>query len=254
MKALWAAAAVIAPCALLAQGPPSQPAQPDQSGPPGSATQQLQMEMKAPQISITIKEHQFGPDMVTVTALKAAYPPQLLAAQCTEMGRLTGIPSRGLQVYQDKFGGSAGQEFTRATFATDGLIDRPNGTIRLEPIIRAFAGAPEGQKVESIMVTFDGERPTSKLLRSFADSSVVIAGSAISQPAGIEYRIMLRTQDPAAIKVPGESLPIEAARPKPPAQPGMAPALPLPALALIIVGGLIFAVLVYFLSRSLPRR
>jgi hypothetical protein len=209
--------------------------------------------MPAPQVSITLREHNLGADMVTITVLSSSYPEDLLLRQIQTMGQGAGSAPRGVAMGRVQMGSQSAQSFLKATFAVDNIIDRSSGTLNLGAVIHAFMGAPAPHTTSSMMVTFDGEKPNSKTLRSFSDKAVTLAATASEMPPGLEYRVMLHTQDPKLVTIPSD--PAEARHRTQAAQgPATSPVMPLPVLILILAGGAALGVLVYFLSLRLPRR
>lgn len=154
------------------------------------------------QIIVQVSKHRFGADMFEITAVDPSYPPDLLRQQAARIGELAGTPDRGLAVGKVNVGGDPKLASARATFATNGIIDRDKGTLRVSPIIQAFAGAPEPYAVHGMMILFNGERPTPNVLRSFATPGVRLQAVADVDQPSIEYRIQLLSQDPALLDVP----------------------------------------------------
>jgi hypothetical protein len=91
---------------------------------------------------------------------------------------------------------------TRATFATNGIIDREHGMLHVTPIIQAFAGAPEPYTVHGMTIIFNGEQPGANTLRSFSDANVRLQAKSLQNPPSIEYRVQLLSQEPKELSVP----------------------------------------------------
>jgi len=156
-----------------------------------------------PGVTVVVKEHATSADLVEITVLDADYPPELLKEQARKIGDAVGSASRGVQVWSKPLDDTnARLSFLKATFATDHLIDRAQGVLRLAPIIRAFAGVAEPYTITGISVMFDGEAPSSQIVRTFASEALVVEGRATSTPPGIEYRVLLLSQNPEALDVP----------------------------------------------------
>ncbi len=159
-----------------------------------------------PQVTITIREHPTTADLVEVTMLDAGYPRDLLKRQCEAIGENAGSPVRGLYIGAQTIGGDPKLRFLKASFATDNLIDRANSVLRLEPIVRAFAGAPAPYTVQGMSVSFVGEKPNRATVGKFSFPEVVsVVGTTANSsfgPQGIEYRVTLLSQDPARIHIP----------------------------------------------------
>ncbi|HTQ08936.1 MAG TPA: hypothetical protein VMI31_02580, partial [Fimbriimonadaceae bacterium] len=160
-----------------------------------------------PDIIVQVKKHELsGADLFEVTAVKPDYPADLLRAQVQKMCALIGVPARGLLVGTSQI--EAGLSPTRATFATNGVIERDKGILRIAPIIQAFAGAPEPYTVHGITILFNGETPMAHVLESYNTPDVRLAAVALQNPSVVEYRVQLISQDPEALNVPdqGQSL------------------------------------------------
>jgi hypothetical protein len=155
-----------------------------------------------PQITIVVKEHVSGADMVEMTLLEARYPPELLRNQIGVLGLRLGSEPRGVQVYSETLGDNDRLAFTKASFAVDGLIDRPMGIVRLGPIAQAFSGAPEGHRIEALTVIFDGEVPNARTVQTFHTDHVSVEGRYNRDFGGLEYIVALRTQDPELLSIP----------------------------------------------------
>jgi hypothetical protein len=207
-----------------------------------------------PDVSITVTKHSSGADVLEVTMQKANYPEALLREQVGRLAEGLGTTPTGLKVGTYQVGSDANLRFTQATFAVQGLVDRAGGILRVEPIAKAFAGTPEPNTVDVLMVQFEGERPTENTLRGYYPENGPVRVQAVSGAVGggVEYRIQLLTQDPTKISIPDD-------RRKPPAQ--AAPAAPKPApgpdwllYAVILIAAIAVGALVYsLLLRGRPR-
>lgn len=242
-----------------AQGQPATGGSSSGSSSPSSVAQAAPTDMR-PGASIVIREDPTGSELVDITMLSPRYPEDLLRAQVERIGQETGVASRGVMVFAQTFGTGPDQKFVKARFATNNLIDRPTGQLNLQAIARAFAGAPAPHTVRVLQVMFDGETPNTKTLKSFANDGVAVDGKVSTTPPGLEYTVLLRTQDAAKITIPSEHTPppptsTEPARPQ--------PALPLNLLiALIVLASAAAGALVYFVmlgrsgsrSASSPRK
>lgn len=154
-----------------------------------------------PQAVVNVRKLALGPDMVDITIASKGYPLDLLSQQCGKLAQLLGSDARGLQVslsgYDPKF------KFAKASFATDGLIDRDKGEVRLEAIVKALVDGQGSWRLRSFLVTLDGEAPVEKqTLKSFQSEAVVLKAHVSESPKGIEYRILALTDDPTKIKIP----------------------------------------------------
>lgn len=224
---------------------PQQPQTPKQSGTINPKTLELFQSMKRPSVLIYIREHSAGPDLVEISMLQEDYPAETLREQCLKIGTETGSEVRGLEVLDYTIPATKPQKFLRASFATDNIIDRPSGRINLNPVVRAFAGVASPHTIESLTITLWGEVPSEKTLRTYSDQSVNLAANQLENPAGIEYRVEIKDQNPGKINIPID--PAEAEKNNRLAKPAMRQFVPEWVLwtVLLIVGAGI-ALLVYF--------
>jgi len=155
-----------------------------------------------PKMTIVVQEQASGAELVNVTMLSAAYPRDLLLQQINRLGTELGIPPRGVQIFEQRFGESEGQKLIKAQFATDDLVDRATGTLNLQPLARAFTGAPSPYTIDAMKVIFDGEQPSTNTLRTYSNEGIAVDGEVFSQPPSVEYLLVLKTQDPAGISIP----------------------------------------------------
>lgn len=198
-----------------------------------------------PQVSIVVREHATSAEIVRITALAPDYPPERLQRQAERIGEGTGSPSRGVHLESQLLDPANERlRFVTATFATDHLIDRATGTLRLEPIVRAFAEAGSANAITGLSIMFDAEIPTEKVVRTFSSPAVEVEGRFTQNPPGIEYRVRLLTQDPSQIQIPESALEAPPISPEPrtnrPSTPVM---IALGALAAIAAGVLVYLAL-----------
>lgn len=153
-------------------------------------------------VIVQVTKHKFGADIFEITAVMPNYPGDLLRQQVQELCRLVGVAPRGLLVGPVGIAGDPKLTSTRATFATDGVIDRDRGVLRLSPIIQAFGGAPEPYTVHGISILFNGEKPTPNTLRAYSSPGLRLQAIALENPTVVEYRIQLLSQDPKQLQVP----------------------------------------------------
>jgi hypothetical protein len=203
---------------------------------------QTETDMAPPQVTVTVTEHPTSAEMVEVTALRPDYPADLLRSQAEAVGRNAGSESRGVTVF--KSGPNERIRFLKARFATDNLIDRKESVLWLEPIVKAFLGAPEPYTVTSLMVTFDGEKPVpGKTLQDFASRGVELTAHSFEAPRAVEYRIALLSQDPSQVSIPRAHEGKMAREPSAAVTSGPEPVV----IALLALAGLAGGALVYFL-------
>lgn len=197
-----------------------------------------------PQMTIVVRKHNTGADLVEITMLQPQYPEDLLQAQCQEVGTLTGSPVRGLVVYKTTIDPSNPKlSFVKAQFATDRLIDAQTGALRLEPLIRSFAGAPAPNTIFNMMVSFAAVTANQTTVRHFLSDKVAVVGrSSSGTPPGVEYRIAILKQDQEGIRVPDRVEP----EPQKPAEQPMGSSNTALIWSLVIVAALATGALVYF--------
>jgi hypothetical protein len=164
-------------------------------------------EVARPDVIVQITRHRLGANMFEVTAVTPGYPTDLLHAQVEKLGQLAGSGVRGVAVGQYTIGGDRKLTFTKATFATDGIIDRERGILHVTPIIQAFAGAPAPYTVSGMQIIFSGETAGPKTLKSYSSPGVRLQAKENASPPMVEYRIQLLSQNPADLIVPDESVP-----------------------------------------------
>lgn len=198
------------------------------------------------QVIINVREHQFSPDMVSITLLSAGYPQELLQKQLDALGSYTGSPPRGLNIYRETIPAKEPISFLKATFATDNIIDRAAGELHLDRVIKPFLGAPEPHTLSSFLVTFEGEIPNSRTLRLYSTDAVLVSGTASLMPRGVEYKVLAKTQNPEELLIPTEGKAPTQEQPK--QEENLAPAIPIAAILMLAAGSLILGALVYFLS------
>lgn len=199
-----------------------------------------------PTIMITVRLDQTGSNLVEVTPLDGRYPRDLLQSQCEKIGRYVGSAIRGYASLETN-PQVPSMNFLKARFAVDGLIDRERGRFGLEPIAKAFVGAPDPFRTETITIHFQGEVPRTNTLKTYSSDEVAVAGVVQQNPTGIEYRVHFLTQDPAKIKIPSEY--IEPAKPEanPKPEPKSSGSL---IWILTGIGAISAGLLVYFLVMS----
>lgn len=213
---------------------------------PGQGTEGSLFSTVRPDVIVIVREHETTAEIVQVTVLKEGYPTALLKQQLEQMAAYLGSTARGIQMTSPNLGTKERVSFIRAEFATDGLIDRKLGLVRLGPIVKAFAGAPEPYTVTGIKIAFENERTTKKMHRKLPIPGVLeLEGRASTTPAGIEYQVKLLSQDPEAIVIPDEYTPPsnQPAAPEPSSTPNRALLVGLFVLAGVALGALVYLAL-----------
>lgn len=199
-----------------------------------------------PQIFITVTKHSMGSDLVRISVMDPEYSPAVLQLQCGLVGKFANGNARGIEVSQK---GTATDAQLVATFACDNLIDRQNDRLNLDALVKGFLGSAKPM-ISSFLIQFEGEVATPNTIHLYHDQFVLLEGTALKNPDGLEFRIETLTQDTRVINIPGslEEVPKQATKKM--AQKGMNPVV-LP----ILIGGIIVAgALVYFaLVRPRPQ-
>jgi hypothetical protein len=197
-------------------------------------------------VSVVVQKHRTGADMVTITVLAADYPRAELEARATEVGTLLRTPIRGLDVHAEGNGSQAtgAAPFVKASFATNGIFDGDAG-IRLEPIVRAFAGGVGTALVQGMEIHLEGAHASPTTLSAFSSTAVQVQGKPEPSPPAIVYRVLLKTQDPQQIVIPDR---MDAPPPVTQAQPPPSGASATVIWVLVIVGALATGALVYNLA------
>jgi hypothetical protein len=163
------------------------------------------------QAIVQISKHATGADMVQVSMEDEGYPADLLRSQIDDLGKRLGTPARGLKLTMHEIA-SAGQSIgiLKCTFAINGLLDHTTGRVALQALAQAFTGDHGKYTVKGMAVLLDGETADDKTVRSFSSPAVEVQGIRINEPRGIEYRILIKTNEPDAIFIPswsGDKLP-----------------------------------------------
>jgi hypothetical protein len=202
-------------------------------------------------ISVVVEEQALGPELVEITALRPDYPADLLRRQVARLGELANSTPRGLHVATHEVGGQGPRaRFLKAKFAIDNLIQRDRGVLWLQPIVQAFADAPEPFTIRTMKVQFAGESPGEGTLTGYVSEAIGLVGTVTLQPPGIEYLISLKTQDPALLTIPERHAPV----PAEPAEAERARAPWAAVIGLLAVAALAAGCLVYFAALAWGRR
>lgn len=169
-----------------------------------SVARQVDPNSQPAEVTVTVYEHRMTTDIVEVTALAREYPKGLMLQQAKRLCELLGSPMQGFQYMDANYGDRSNLQFIKCRFGTQGLIDGKNHQTWLEPIVRAFAGAPEPNTVHNLYVMFQGQAPTDKTLRRYVTENVVVSGQGSANPPYIDYRVSLLVQDPEKLTIPRE--------------------------------------------------
>lgn len=215
-----------------------------------AATAPAQAVSLAPDLIVSVREDRNGADLVSIAAARSDYPPALLQKQIAALGSLLG-GARGIIVRRETFRpGDPAATIVKGSCGLDGLMDGRTGVLTVVPLAQAFAAAPEPFTVRRMLVSFDGVRPTNRTLvsHSFARvSDLAFTGRLVG--SSIEYRVEMRSQDPARLVVnePGTA---PARPPAPPPRRGPDPLT----VALLVAAVVAAGALVYCLLLLLGRR
>jgi hypothetical protein len=193
MRAVLALAIVLLSCLATAQG---------QEPPASGQGQRPSLFLTAPfDLIIKVTKHQLGADVIEITALKTDYPAELLREQVERLGESLNSQPRGLSITRYEIPGDSGPGQPRATFAVDGLVQREQARLGLQPLVRAFAGAPEPHTVRGLTIQYESEAPGADTIRRYSGEHVEIEGQA-HPITGLEYRVVLRSQNAEDIVIP----------------------------------------------------
>lgn len=196
-----------------------------------------------PDISITVKKHRMGADEFEITLLDGRYDPNRLRAQIAKLGEMIGVLPRGVMVQRESLDPSKpGLDFVKARFAVDGIIRPEDSTLRIDPIIKSLMDGQE-PAVRSVQLVFVGVKPSAKNVQRFQTDAIDAEGFYSSEPSGLEYRIVIKTDNPDAFTFPDNIGERKAERRPSSAPSGISPVV----LGLIALAGVSAGVLVYSL-------
>ncbi|MDX2065857.1 MAG: hypothetical protein SFX74_08965 [Fimbriimonadaceae bacterium] len=148
------------------------------------------------EVTLVIREHTGGADVVEVKVLDPNYDPARLQAEINQLGEDLRSKPRAVRIYEQKFGTRPQDKFLEATFAVDGLLEKDR--LRLAPIARSFGAAP----TRGLAVVTENYRPTDDAVMYFRDERVELQGMALPGSIGLEYRIRILTDRPETIEIP----------------------------------------------------
>lgn len=202
-----------------------------------------------PDVTVVVKKHPLGADIVDISYAAVKYPPDQIRRHVARLAEELHSQVNGLRLVDRRVGAQTGEmSFMKANFGVVGIIDREHGSVNLQAVVRAFAGDAGPYTIRGIAVVLDGELPTSQTLRQFpttfsADDPIQLQGIRIDSPPSIEYRILLNAREPDKVVIPSSvnEVPV-VQKPIPPPSRGD-PLL----YALVVVAALAAGVLVYAL-------
>lgn len=196
-----------------------------------------------PDVSITVKKHRMGADEFEVTLLDGRYDPNRLRSQIAKLGERIGVLPRGVMVQRESLDPTKpGLDFVKARFAVDGIIRPEDSSLRVDPIVKCFMDGQE-PAVRSVQLVFVGVKPSAKNVQRLQTDAIDAEGFYSSEPAGLEYRIVIKTDDPEAFTFPDNIGERKAERRPSSAPSGISPVV----LGLIALAGVSAGVLVYSL-------
>lgn len=161
-----------------------------------------------PDILVVVTQHPLGPDMFTISALDANYPPDALNQAIAAFGKSLNSAPRGLVITVSTVKTASGesQNFLQAAFAVDGFMSA--NAVKLQDLTRAFSGFPAGKgQVKTLDVSLAGYVANSHTIQSYVGPdpkapTVEISAQSYQKPAGVEFRINLLSQDASQIVIP----------------------------------------------------
>lgn len=160
-----------------------------------------------PQILVSVRKHRLGADLFEISAVSSSFPAEVLKQDIINFGTRLGSAPRGLMVFDNPIDTTSGTplDFIKATFAVDGFMSQDK--IRLGALAAAFAGGQGPGRVDALDVVLSGISANSQLIAAYdgpdpKSPAVTVLAKAFSNPPGLEYRIILHSQDPAQIIIP----------------------------------------------------
>lgn len=187
---LWAFGLILVTCLPgFGQGTPG----------PSSPQTNLFSTMKI-EATVVVRKHSMGADIVDITPLATDYPVTELRAVVDRLNLELKGSVRGIQVYDVTQSGQG--RMVRLTFGCDGLIDRANGVLRVNPIARAFAPTKGSTAIKSFIVQFENEVPGARSIQRYSSDAIDVEAKTAGDQYGVEYRVVLKTNDPKAIDIP----------------------------------------------------
>ncbi|MCB0826911.1 MAG: hypothetical protein KDC26_12040 [Armatimonadetes bacterium] len=203
-----------------------------------------------PDVFIQVTPVEGGPDTIKITIPFQDFDVANLEAMCNGIGAYLNSEVRGLSVYGPGTGTSANLYFPQASFAVYHVISREDKGIDFNALIKPIMTVEP--RFKSFSVIIDGMAPEFNTVKSVTLDSVMVRGSAIENPAALEYRIMVLTSDLATLDIPrlSEVQQTTTTAPSKPTSPG------LPKIVFVLIGLSVVSLfaLVYFALRSAARR
>jgi hypothetical protein len=193
------------------------------------------------QIVVLVREHAMGPEILQISAVKPDYPSDLLEKQINSLAQNLGSQIRGLTIYYEELvPGDANMRFLKSSFSVDGLIE--DGDLKLTPLLKAFAGAPEPYTVHGLRIIVEGVPPKPDRVKYFDPKTLSVEAKFDKDPPTTEYEVQLKTQNPGEITVSNKAPAAESTN-----RGETAPSGPNPVLVwtLVVVAGLAAGALVY---------
>ncbi len=157
-----------------------------------------------PDITVVVKAHATGANMVEITVLNPNYPPELLHERILQLGRNLGTEARGIVTGKYPLSGNDPKMvFVKGMFSINGLMDSNSNTMRIEPFLKAFVGDPEPLQIKGFSMLFEGIRPNERTVRTFETQALRAEARILNSPKpAIEYRIEVLAKRPDQIEFP----------------------------------------------------
>ncbi|MCH7905668.1 MAG: hypothetical protein IH944_14025 [Armatimonadetes bacterium] len=191
----------------------------------------------SPEVIINIEHDSSMRDILQIYVVKPGYTPELLRSKIQWIASELGSPVDGLEVYPM----GNGQPGVKAICTVNNVVDPTLGELRIQPLIRAFLTGSQGQTIKSFSIRFSGFVPTNSTLQSYRSDAVVLEASFDPRSSILEYRVLVRTDDPAELTIPPRYFPNSYVVPSGKSRSR----LPI-VISLLVIAGLSAGALVYF--------
>jgi hypothetical protein len=146
-----------------------------------------------PDLTVYVRRHSLGADLVQVVPTDARYDPAQLRSELEALGNALGSPTRGVQVYARELSpGNPNLRVVTASGAVDGLTN-DRGGVAFPSLVSAFGPNP---KVEGLALILEGFRVGPDTLRSYQGKGFALEGRVFEEPPLVEYRIRILSRDP----------------------------------------------------------
>lgn len=167
-----------------------------------------------PQATVVVKEDSTTAELVEITMLDPSFPEAEMRGIVVRLGEELKCTPRGFPYFVQSFGSRPQDRFVKASVGVAGLINRETGELNLQAVARAFAGVKRPYTVNTLKVSFAGEVPNARTLRTFGSDAVVVDGQVDQARTAIDYLVALRTQTANDIAIPNRHEPSTVAQPQ----------------------------------------